>query len=75
MHVYVSDVNKVLNSGVIHTGVSDHSLVYVTVGNVKVSKKGHKYQINREYKHFSDIEFVYLILVMLIGRKLHYAMM
>ena len=57
-HVYVSDVNKVVNSGVIHTGVSDNSLIYVTVGNVKVSKKGHKYQINREYKYFNDIEFV-----------------
>ncbi|XP_072023357.1 uncharacterized protein [Amphiura filiformis] len=31
-HIYVPDVNKVNDSGVIHTGISDHSLVFVNIG-------------------------------------------
>lgn len=56
-HIYISDVNKVVESGVIHTGISDHSMVYVTIGNNKVSKSGHKTKFTRNYKHLDAHDF------------------
>lgn len=58
-HVYVSDENKVIDSGVDHIGISDHSLVHVTIGNVKINNNGHKYHISRNYKHFNYDDFTH----------------
>lgn len=57
--VYISDENKVIDSGVDHIGISDHSLVHVTIGNVKINKNGHKYHISRKYKHFNNDDFTH----------------
>jgi len=60
-HIYVPDVNKVVDSGVIHIGISDHSLVFVNTSigtHTKVNKTGHKYQYNRNNKHFNVTDFV-----------------
>ena len=73
-HVYVSHVNKVVNSGVIHTGLSDHFLVYVTVENVRSIRKvtNTKLIVSISILMTSSL---YPILVMLIGLQLHHAMM
>ena len=49
---------KITKSGVIHAGISDHSYVYAVMGKERnTSVNGHKYSINRNYKHFDDVAF------------------
>ena len=41
--IYTSNDNKIEESGVIHTSISDHSLVYVVWGKSRTSKTKHLY--------------------------------
>lgn len=57
-HVYTSNVDKITSSGVLHTGVSDHSLIYASWGkSIKTRNHVHNYKVNRKYKNFNADEF------------------
>jgi hypothetical protein len=47
---------NILTSGVLHIGISDHSLVY-TVRKFKLSKFRPTAKEVRDFKHFSDSQF------------------
>ena len=58
-HFYTSNVDKIVSSGVIHTGLSAHSMVYASWGRaIKQKTFEHKYKVNRKYNRFDDKEFV-----------------
>ena len=58
-HFYTSNVDKIVSSGVIHTGLSDHSMIYASWGRtIKQKTFVHKYKVNRKYNRFDDKEFV-----------------
>ena len=58
-HIYVP-AEKICKSGVLYTGISDHGMVYVTIGKDKKQiKNKHKFKTNRSYKHFDDNAFVH----------------
>ena len=58
-HIYTTCPDKVIKSGVLHTGMSDHSFVYTVIGKERhTSVNGHKYSVNRNYKHFDDVAFM-----------------
>ena len=58
-HIYVSSIDKVNKSGVIHTGLSDHSLVYLNYWkSKKISVCDHKYKTCRTFKRFNDDNFL-----------------
>ena len=42
----------------IHTGLSDHSMIYASWGRaIKQKTSVHKYKVNRKYNRFDDKEF------------------
>ena len=46
-HVYTSNCDKIVSSGVIHTSLSDHSMVYASWGRaVKLTHNFRKYKVN-----------------------------
>ena len=48
-----------MSSGVIHTGLSYHSRVYVSWGRaVKLTHNFHKYKVNWIYRNFDSEEFL-----------------
>lgn len=55
--IYTSNCMKVVESGVIHLGMSDHSLVYLVWGKARKSYSKHAYRTYRTYKHFDENEF------------------
>ena len=59
-HIYTSNRDKIVSSGVIHTGLSDHSMVYASWGRAITEKNHdvHKYKVNRSYKNFNSEEFL-----------------
>ena len=58
-HVNTSNRDKIVSSGVIHTGLSDHSMVYASWGRaVKLTRNFHKYRVNRNDKKFDSEEFL-----------------
>ena len=58
-HIYTNNIDKVNGSGVIHTGLSDHSMIYVNLGKIKkMPTHKHKYKTNRSFKKFNDDDFV-----------------
>ncbi|XP_033107617.1 uncharacterized protein LOC117109396 [Anneissia japonica] len=56
-HIYTSTPNKINNSGVLHTGISDHSAVFVILGREKKVNRKHKFKTCRNYKHFDVHKF------------------
>ena len=57
-HIYTNSIDKVNSSGVIHTGLSDHSMIYVNLGKTKkMPTHKHKYKTNRSFKKFTDGDF------------------
>jgi len=58
-HIYTTFPDKVTQSGVLHTGMSDHSFIYAIMGKeTNTSVNGHQnYSINRNYKRFNDVYF------------------
>ncbi len=57
-HIYTTCPGKITKSGVLHTGISDHSYVYAIMGKVRnTSVNEHKYSTNRNFKHFDDVLF------------------
>ena len=58
-HIYTNNIDKVNGSGVIHTGLSDHSMIYVNLGKIKKKPTHkHKYKTNRSFKKFNEDDFV-----------------
>lgn len=58
-HIYTSNVNRVSSTGVHHTGISDHSLVYISWGKeIKERNNVHNYRTSRKYKNFNAIDFI-----------------
>jgi hypothetical protein len=60
-HIYVSDHNSVKNSGVIYSGVSDHDIVFVSCGKIKINTNHanhHKYKVGRNYTNLDDESFL-----------------
>ena len=55
--IYTSNCVKVVESGVIHLGISDHSLVYIVWGRVRKSFPNHVYRTYRTYKNFNVNDF------------------
>ena len=55
--IYTSNCEKVVESGVIHLGISDHSLVYIVWGRVRKSFPNHVYRTYRTYKNFNVNDF------------------
>ena len=54
-HIYTNNIDKVNGSGVIHTGLSDHSMIYVNLGKVKKKPTHkHRYKTNRSFKKFNE---------------------
>ena len=56
--IYTNNPDRILNSGVIHCGISDHSLIYVirkTSLRLRLGK--HKYVTNRNFKNFDADAF------------------
>jgi hypothetical protein len=57
-HVVTSTPKKISDSGVIHTGISDHSLVF-TIRKIHISKKQDENIVEiRNMKNFDDKKFV-----------------
>ena len=58
-HVYVTNEENVSISGVIHTGLSDHSLVYACIGkSKKVPTQSHKLKTSRSFSKFNEDDFI-----------------
>ncbi len=50
------DDTKTCNSGVVHVGISDHSLVYIC-RKICILKEGPKLVETRQFKHFNALRF------------------
>ena len=50
------DDTKTIDSGVIHLGISDHSLVYIS-RNIACQKETSKLIETTQYKHFNALRF------------------
>ena len=58
-HFYTSNVDEIVSSGVLHTGLSDHSMIYAIWGRaIKQKTFVHKYKVNRKNNRFDDKELV-----------------
>ena len=55
--IYTSNDAKIEESGVMHTSISDHSLVYVVWGKSRTSNTKHLYKRSRNFKKFNEAEF------------------
>ena len=55
--VFTSNVNKIKESGVVHTSNSDHSMVYAVWGNSRTPSSKHLYKKCRNYKKFDESKF------------------
>ena len=57
-HIVTNTPKKIADSGVIHTGISDHSLVF-TIRKIHISKKQDENIVEiRNMKNFDDKKFV-----------------
>ena len=56
-HAYTNDHYMITNSGVIHVGISDHSLIYV-VRKFPSFKTDTKFKEFRSFKHFGEESFI-----------------
>ena len=56
-HVVTSTPEKISHSGVVHTGISDHSLVYA-IRKIRVFQKTNDFVEIRNMKNFNENNFV-----------------
>ena len=70
--IYCSNASKICKSGVIHAGISDHSVTYAIIGKNKnkagnmvntdsttcSNKQNHNYKTSRSYKRFNEQIFL-----------------
>ena len=56
-HIYTSHPDRIVSSGVVHCGISDHSLVYAIRKIAKTTNLRHKYIISRNFKNFDASAF------------------
>ena len=56
-HIVTNTPEKISHSGVIHTGISDHSLIYA-IRKVRLLKKSNYFVEIRNTKHFKENNFV-----------------
>ena len=57
-HVVTNTTEKISQSGVLHTGISDHSLVYAIRKNSNIFQKANDFVEIRNMKHFNEEKFV-----------------
>ena len=55
--IFISNSSKVTKCGVFHTGISDHSLVYIIWGKSRSTQTHHVYKKYRRFKNFSESNF------------------
>ena len=57
-HVVINTPEKISQSGVLHTGISDHSLVYAMRKNSNIFRKANDFVEIRNMKHFNEEKVV-----------------
>ena len=57
-HVVTNTPEKISQSGVLHTGISDHSLVYAIRKNSNIFQKANDFVEIRNMEHFNEEKFV-----------------
>ena len=57
--LFTTNKLKITNSGAIHVGLSDHSLIYATLGITNTKAGGHTYKASRSYGKLVEEHFLH----------------